>query len=351
MVCVLTIARRQRVLHVRLIVPADRSQAVLEVLRTSAAVTGLIVLPAAARDPAGDAILCDVAREAANDVLTALRALGIDQSGSIAIEDTAVTLSTSADRAAHNAPGFGVDAVVWEELAHKTGQEIRLSATYLILLTVATIIAAVGVLLDQPILIVGAMVVGPEFGPLAALCVGLVQRRRQPVTRSLVALGVGFPAAMVVAVLATWALTGLGLVEKSMLLAERPLTDFIWRPDALSWVIGFLAGIAGMLSITSARSGALIGVLISVTTVPAAANAAVAAAYWVPHEAIGSAVQLLVNLASIVSAGVITLLVQRMWWQRVTQPRRAPATGGPGPLPRGRRNQINRANDSARGRL
>ncbi len=33
-------------------------------------------------------------------------------------------------------------------------------------------IAAVGIVLDQPILIVGAMVVGPEFGPLAAICVG-----------------------------------------------------------------------------------------------------------------------------------------------------------------------------------
>jgi uncharacterized hydrophobic protein (TIGR00271 family) len=313
----------ERVLHVRLIAPADRSQAVLEVLGASPAVTGLIVLPSAGRDPAGDVILCDVAREAANGVLAALRELDIDQTGSIAIEDTAVTLSASADRAARLAPGLGVDAVVWEEIAHKTGQEIRLSATYLVLLTVATIIAAIGVLLDQPILIIGAMVVGPEFGPLAALCVGLIQRRTAVIGRSALALAVGFPAAMAVTVLATWALTGLGLVDKSMLLAERPLTDFIWRPDALSWIVGFLAGIAGMLSITSARSGALIGVLISVTTVPAAANAAVATAYWVPAEAIGSASQLLINLGSIVTAGVITLTVQRPWWRRVSPPLRA----------------------------
>jgi uncharacterized hydrophobic protein (TIGR00271 family) len=315
----------EQVLHVRLIAPADRSQAVLDVLQASPAVTGLIVLPSAARDPAGDVIACDVAREAANGVLAALRELGIDRTGSIAIEDTAFTLSASADRAAHLAPGLGVDAVVWEEITHKTGQEIRLSATYLVLLTVATIIAAIGVLLDQPILIVGAMVVGPEFGPLAALCVGLVQRRKAAVGRSALALAIGFPAAMTITVLATWALTGLGLVDKSMLLAERPLTDFIWRPDALSWIIGFLAGIAGMLSITSARSGALIGVLISVTTVPAAANAAVAIAYWVPHEAIGSAVQLLINLGAIVAAGVITLMVQRLWWRRISPPIRVSA--------------------------
>jgi hypothetical protein len=54
-----------------------------------------------------------------------------------------------------------------------------------------------------------------------------------------------------------------------MLIAERPLTSFIWNPDALSWIVGFLAGIAGMLALTSAKSGALVGVLISVTTIPA----------------------------------------------------------------------------------
>jgi hypothetical protein len=31
-----------------------------------------------------------------------------------------------------------------EEITHKTGQEIRLSATYLVLLTVASVIAAMG---------------------------------------------------------------------------------------------------------------------------------------------------------------------------------------------------------------
>ena len=55
-------------------------------------------------------------------------------------------------------------------------------------------IGAVGILLDQPILIVGAMVVGPEFGPLAGLCVALVERRAELARRSLAALGGGLPA-------------------------------------------------------------------------------------------------------------------------------------------------------------
>lgn len=302
-------------LHLRIITPDDITEQAVTLLRDSPATTHLIVLPDTARQPVGDVILCDVAREGANAVLDALRALGIEDRGAIAVESVDLMLSASARRAARAAPGLGSDAVVWEEIAQKTGEETHLSATYLIFFCVATIIAGIGVLLDQPILIVGAMVVGPEFGPLAALCLGLVQRRRTVITRSILALVVGFAVAMAVTVVTTWALTGIGLVNESMLTNPRPLTDFIWRPDALSWIVAFLAGVAGMLSLTSAKSGALVGVLISVTTVPAAANAAVALAYGVGHEAVGSAVQLLINVAAIVTAGVLTLLAQRLWWR------------------------------------
>jgi uncharacterized hydrophobic protein (TIGR00271 family) len=102
-----------------------------------------------------------------------------------------------------------------------------------------------------------------------------------------------------------------------MLLAERPLTDFIWRPDALSWVVGLLAGVAGMLSLTSKKSNSLVGVLISVTTLGAAANVAVAAAYGVWHKAAGSTPQLVINLCAIVLAGLLTLAVQQLWWWHV----------------------------------
>ncbi|MBE1488730.1 DUF389 domain-containing protein [Plantactinospora soyae] len=305
-------------LHLRIIAPTDRSTAVVDMLSADPAVTHVIVLPGAARSPRGDVVLCDVVREGADEVLAALRTLGVDKSGGVVGDGVDITLSASADRAARAAPGLGTDAVVWDEIAQKTGEETRLSATYLLLLTLATVIAGIAVLLDQPILIIGAMVVGPEFGPLAALSVALVRWRRQVVRRSVLALGVGFPIAIALTVLSTWALDGAGLIDKSMLLAERPVTDFIWRPDALSWVVGFLAGVAGMLSVTSNRSGSLVGVLISVTTVPAAANVAVALAYGVFPEAVGSVVQLLINLCAIVVAGVLTLLVQRLWWERVT---------------------------------
>ncbi|MDG4786400.1 DUF389 domain-containing protein [Micromonospora sp. WMMD1102] len=323
-------------LHLRIIVPVDRSAAVQELLAADPAVAHVIVLPGAARMPAGDVVLCDVVREGADEVLEALRDLGVHHSGGVVGDGVDVTLSAAADRAARAAPGLGTDAVVWDEIAQKTGEETQLSVTYLLLITLATVIAGIAVLLDQPILIIGAMVVGPEFGPLAALCVALLRWRRSVIRRSLLALGVGFLTAVAVTVLSTWTLTAVDLLDRSMLLAERPMTDFIWRPDALSWVVGFLAGVAGMLSVTSNRSGSLVGVLISVTTVPAAGNVAVALGYGVFEEAFGSLVQLLINLCAIVAAGVLTLLVQRIWWGRVSA-FRAPAwirRGSSAPAPR-----------------
>ncbi|MEV4279970.1 DUF389 domain-containing protein [Actinoplanes xinjiangensis] len=303
-------------LHVRVIAPSSVSARAQQMLADDEAIAHLIVLPGAAKSPAGDVLEFDVVREGASHVLDGLRGLGVDHDGAIVVENVDAAWSASADRAARRTPGLGVDAVVWHEIEQQTGDESALSASFLAFMSVAMIIAAIGVLLDQPILIVGSMVVGPEFGPLAALCVGLVRRNGTLVRRSAVALAAGFPIGMIVTVAAVWLLTVAGLVDKAMLLEPHPLTDFIWRPDALSWVIGFLGGIAGMLSLTSAKAGTLVGVLISVTTVPAAANAAVALAYGVSYEASGSAVQLAVNLASIVLGGVLTLVVQQVAWRR-----------------------------------
>ncbi|MFI6584994.1 DUF389 domain-containing protein [Embleya sp. NPDC050493] len=300
--------------HLRLIVPADRSAAVRDLLLTEPGATHLVVWPGAAVQPAGDVIACDLAREATSTVLAELRALDLHEDGSIALEDLDVMLSRSADRAEQDAPGDSADAVVWEEIEEATSEESVLSVTFLAFLALATMIAACGVLLDNPILIVGAMVVGPEFGPLAGLCVAAVQRRPRLAGRSALALLVGFPVAMAATMGFTALLDALGLFDRDMLERPRPLTEFIFQPDWLSFWVALLAGVAGMLSLTSAKSGALIGVLISVTTVPAAANAAVAIRYSDYAQAAGSMGQLGLNLAGIVLAGTLTLLVQRGLW-------------------------------------
>jgi uncharacterized hydrophobic protein (TIGR00271 family) len=309
-------------LHVRLIAPPETTSEALQLLDASPAVTHLCVNEQAARKPSGDVVSFDVAREGATSVLEALRGLDLEREGAIVVENLDISISESAVKAEQETPGEPADAVVWEGLEQAAGEETRLSITYLCFMIVATMIAGIGVMLDQPILIVGAMVVGPEFGPLVALCIGIVSRRPQHAAQALGTLILGFAVGMAATVILTWILTAIGLLNESMLIAERPLTSFIWKPDALSWIVGFLAGIAGMLALTSAKSGALVGVLISVTTIPAAANVAVALAYWVPSEAMGSAIQLVINLSSIAVAGTLTLLLLKARSDRLA--RRSP---------------------------
>lgn len=254
-------------LHLRLIVPSDRTEQVADLVRDTVGATHLTLLRGAALEPPGDLVTCEVAREAADPLLAALRALGIAENGAISVEPVELTLSRTADQAEEEAPGEGADAVLWESLVEETHEESTLTITYLAFLTVATMIAAYGVILDSSILIVGAMVVGPEFGPLAGFCTALVRRNAALARRSLMALLIGFPVAVLLTGAFAEILNAVGVFTEARFTAPHPATEFIWQPTADSFVVAFLAGIAGMLSLTSAKSGALVGVAISVTTV------------------------------------------------------------------------------------
>ena len=308
-------------LHLRLITPADHTDDVVRLIETTVGTAHLVVMTGAARNPVGDVVMCDVAREAGDELIGALRELGLDRTGSIAVDNIDLSLSERADKAEADAPGEGADAVLWEHLADASHEESTLSITYVAFITLATMLAACGVVLDNAILIVGAMAVGPEFGPLAGICTAIARRAPRLALRSLIALLVGFAVAMLVTVGFSHFMDAVDLFTKVRLEAERPNTNFIYQPDAFSFVVAVLAGIAGTLSLTSAKSGLLVGVAISVTTVPAAANAAVAFAYNEYRQAWGSTEQLLLNLLGIVLAGTLTLLTQKWLWS--TQRRRA----------------------------
>jgi uncharacterized hydrophobic protein (TIGR00271 family) len=299
-------------IHLRIVAPEDVAHQALELLCASPAVINVVHLHGASQKPEGDVILCDIAREEASLIISDLKELEIPAVGSIAVEHVDTAISDAAVAAERAAPGLPSDAVVWEEVQQRTSEETELSITFLGFMVIAMQIAAVGILFDQPILIVGAMVVGPEFGPLAGLSVALVHRQGALARRSLMALAVGFPVGVLLTLASVVIFKETGLGPASYTAQDHQLTGFISHPDFFSFFVAFVAGIAGVLSLTSAKSGALVGVLVSVTTIPAAANIGVAAAYGDRDEAGGAAAQLGINLTSIVLAGVLTLFIQRI---------------------------------------
>jgi uncharacterized hydrophobic protein (TIGR00271 family) len=302
--------------HLRLVVPSERAERVLATLERIPSVLNVVHLREAARRPDGDLILCDVPREAASLIVDDLRALGIERDGSIALEEVDTTISDAAKRAELAVAGAPADAVVWEELEERTSESAELSFSFLGFMVLSALIAAVGIITDSTILIVGAMVVGPEFGPLAGFCVAVVQRRAGLAARSLVALLVGFPLAMLATYLGTLALRASGRAPDELTAADHPATLFIANPNVYSFLVALFAGTAGMLSLTTSKSSALVGVLISVTTIPAAANVGVAAAYRSWDDCLGALEQLLLNLGALMLAGIATAGVQRLVYAR-----------------------------------
>lgn len=298
------------VVHLRLIVAADAAAAIVERLRSHGGVAHVVHLPSASCSPPGHLVLCDVAREAANEIVEWLQREGVHREGAITIEALEAVVSDAAGRAEAQAPGHGGDALVWEELESRARADTNLTASFLVLMAIAAIIAGVGILLDAPILIVGAMVVGPEYGPLSAASVAAVRRRWGAASRATATLGLGLAVAALASLVATLAFRATGLAPALYDLSDRELTAFISHPDGMAAVVAVLAGIVGMLALTESRSGSLIGVLVSVTTIPAVANMGVATAYGEWSEVAGSALQLGINVTGLVVAGVVTLMVQ-----------------------------------------
>jgi uncharacterized hydrophobic protein (TIGR00271 family) len=301
------------VLHLRVICLPEHTEAVVARLREHPGAAHVVLLPGAAVQPAGDVVEADVAREAADAMISALCALGVDHTGGITLEQIDTALSDAADEAEAKAPGDGADAVVWEELLARTGEESRLNATFMAFLAIACLLAAVGVITDSPVTIVGAMVVGPEFGPLAAIAVGLVRRRWDLVRRASVMLLIAFPVAMAITAGGAALGSATGLFDAGALRGTHEV-DFVFDVGPWSLIVALLAGAAGMLSMTSAKSAALVGVFISVTTVPAAGYASVAAILGDWNRSFESVLQLVINLVGIVFAATVVLLLRRATW-------------------------------------
>jgi uncharacterized hydrophobic protein (TIGR00271 family) len=187
--------------------------------------------------------------------------------------------------------------------------------SFFALLVIAALIAAVGILTNSQILVVGAMVVGPEYGAIIAVALGIDQRQGGPVRRGLSALLWGFLTAIAAAVLFGVAIRWSGHTPRAYELGIRPVAALIDSPNLFSVIVAVLAGVVGVVSLTESRANALIGVFISVTTIPAAAAIGLSLAYESWSDALGSTEQLLLNVGLLIVVGAFALRTQRRIWR------------------------------------
>ncbi|MGI8646240.1 MAG: DUF389 domain-containing protein [Nocardioides sp.] len=307
-------------LRLELSVPEHLSDDVVACLQAEGAVSNLARVKGASLKPIGDLVTADIAREAVNATIDRLRELEVHREGSVHISAVPAWLSQEGYDAERLAPGAGADAVVWTEVVQRAYEDSERTFTFFVFMVLATTLAAIAIVLDSQILTIGAMVLGPEFGAIAALGVALVRRRWGLLRLSVQTLATGFVVAIATTTVLALLGRGLGWVTAGDL-SQRPETAFIYTPDKWSFIVAIIAAAAGVLSITSAKVGGLSGVFISVTTIPAAGNIALGLTFGVWHEVWGSGAQLLLNLSGMAAAGWLTLLVQQLVWRNITQRR------------------------------
>ncbi|HEY0951781.1 DUF389 domain-containing protein [Nocardioides sp.] len=304
--------------HLRLTVPGDLSAPVRTLLLEHACTTNVTVTEGACLQPAGDLVECDVAREQTEQLLQGLEALGLAESGGIVITTPTGAPFAAARRLEAAAPGHPDDAVIWEAVEAQAESGAVPTVSYLIFLVIAVALASVAVITDSAVLVVGAMVVGPEFSAIAAACAGIVLGRWGLVGRSLRLIVLSFVFAIVVvtllALLARWT----GAITASDVTRPRPNTGFIWHPDLWSFVVALLAGAAGALALAIEKTATMVGVFISVTTVPAAGNLALGIAVGEAGEITGSLTQLGANLGGMIISGTLLLAFVRVAWPWLT---------------------------------
>jgi uncharacterized hydrophobic protein (TIGR00271 family) len=302
--------------HVRLVSPPDKTESLVGLLTADSGVANLVVLPGMARRPDGDAVQFDVQSQSANSVFRRLEAFGLDGGGAVGIRQVDATLGAETARTPEHFLVQRDVAPVWEIVEAKIRADAVYAPSFYILLIIAGLIGAVGILTNSQILVVGAMVVGPEYNAIMGVALGLDKRNKRSVMRGALALLAGFSAAIVITLVFGLIIRWSGRTPRLYLAGVRPVSALIDSPNLFSLVVAVLAGIVGVVSLTEARAGALIGVFISVTTIPAAADFGLSLAYSSWSQAWGSAFQLVLNVTVLMVVGALVLRLQRMIWRR-----------------------------------
>jgi uncharacterized hydrophobic protein (TIGR00271 family) len=248
--------------------------------------------------------VADVEPAIADRLLEEIAALGIE------VDDYVLSkVEVIAPQHRHHRGDSGVDGFAWVEVMGQARANSRPLARYLALINVAAVIAALGVITNSSILIVGAMAVSPDLLPICATAVGLVGGRyglaRRAFTTLVLGLGLVVVTAMVLSALLKWA----GLLPDGFQVEESSLSTLA-HTDYSTVLIALAAGIAAMLSFET-RASTAVGVAISVTTIPASAYLGVALGGGGIEHALGAAVVLAINVSLLIVSATLTLAVQR----------------------------------------
>ncbi len=292
---------------VQLTIPVGKRQAVMGALEDEG-IDYLVTDETSGRRYAG-IVYFPLPTNAVEPVLDKLYEVGIGDEAHAVIIDAETDLSREFEALTERyaAEPDGHDRIAREEIRTKAKEMAPGFRAYVGLTVISAVVATAGLLLDSPAVIVGAMVIAPLLGPAIGASVGTVVNDTDLFRRGGKLQIVGLAAAVASATAFAWLAKTTFLVPPGLSVTGIEQVDNMLTPGLLSLVIAVGAGVAGVLSLSTGVSTALVGVMIAAALVPPAAAFGIGIAWWLPTVAIASGVLVLVNMLSINLAGLATL--------------------------------------------
>jgi uncharacterized hydrophobic protein (TIGR00341 family) len=202
-------------------------------------------------------------------------------------------------------------AITRQELYDDTERSARLDSTFLVLVFLSTIVAAIGLIEDNVAVVIGAMVIAPLLGPNIALALGTALGDTALMWRSLKTNLAGVSMTLVLSIIIALFLPI--NIESHELLAR---TDVGLDSVALA----LASGAAAALSLTTGLSSVLVGVMVAVALLPPAATFGLMLGSGQFTLATGAGLLLAVNVVCVNFSAKLVFLVKgihpRTWWEK-----------------------------------
>jgi uncharacterized hydrophobic protein (TIGR00341 family) len=197
-----------------------------------------------------------------------------------------------------------------EELYQDIKQTADLTRVFVFLVVLSSVVASIGILRDNVVFIIAAMVIAPLLGPNVALSLATTLGDQDLARKAVRTNAAGILTALVFS-----AVLGL-LVQVNPGAPEIVSRTHVSLSDI---VLALAAGSAAALSFTSGILSALIGVMVAVAILPPLVTLGLLCGAGLWSSAFGALILLLANLICINLAGVLTFLIQGIrpitWWE------------------------------------
>jgi uncharacterized hydrophobic protein (TIGR00341 family) len=197
-----------------------------------------------------------------------------------------------------------------EELYQQVNGGAQLTRTFVVLVALSAVVAAVGVAYNNVTVVIGAMVIAPLLGPNVALslatALGDIDLAKSAAKTDLVGILVALAIAIPIGL----------LVRVDPRIAEIQTRLHVQLKDI---VLALASGAAGVLSMTTGASAALIGVMVAVALLPPLVTFGLLVGAGYRELAMSALLLFVTNVICVNLAGVVTLLAQnvrpRTWWE------------------------------------